>query len=188
MPLKVQKIKQENPKAKIEVWFFDEHRVGLKPIIRKIWAKKGERPIAVVEQKYEWLYVYGFLEPKTGKTRFYLIPRVNSTWLNLVMKKFAEEEEAGEEKIIIIVEDNAGWHHSQKRELQLGIKIENLPPYSPELQPAERLWSIRDEPLVNEYFDSIEELEEVLAKRCCYVEDNMIEEIRKLTDYHWLAY
>jgi hypothetical protein len=78
----VEKIKQENPQAKIEVWFFDEHRVGLKPIIRKVWARIGERPTAVVEHRYEWLYVYGLVEPKTGRTRYYLIPRVNSEWLN----------------------------------------------------------------------------------------------------------
>ena len=143
--MKVEKIKQENPQAKVEVWFFDEHRVGLKPIIRKVWAKKGERPIAIVEHRYEWVYVYGFVEPKTGRTRYYLIPRVNSQWLNLVMKTFAEEEKE-EEKIIMIVEDNASWHKSKNRELPEGIKVENLPAYSPELQPAERLWSIIDEP------------------------------------------
>ena len=186
--MKVEKIKQENPKAKVEVWFFDEHRVGLKPIIRKVWAPIGKRPIAIVEHQYEWVYVYGFVEPKTGRTRYYLIPRVNSQWVNLVMKTFAEEEEISEEKIIILVEDNAGWHKSKNRELPEGVKVENLPAYSPELQPAERLWSIIDEPLVNEHFNSIEEIEEILVKRCCYVEENMREEIKNLTDYHWLKY
>ncbi len=32
----------------------------------------------MVQHRYEWLYVYGFVEPKTGKTLFYLIPRVNT--------------------------------------------------------------------------------------------------------------
>ena len=104
------------------------------------------------------------------------------------MKTFSEEEQASEEKIIMIVEDNAGWHQSKKRELPLGIKKENLPAYSPELQPAERLWQIIDEPLVNEHFDSIEQIEELLVERCCYVEDNMREEIKNLTNYHWLNY
>ena len=44
--------------------------------------------------------------------------------------------------------------------------MEFLPAYSPELQPAERLWTLVDEPLVNEYFETIEELEEVLVLRC----------------------
>lgn len=63
---KVKQLQQQYLQAEIEVWFFDEHRVGLKPIIRKVWSPIGERPIAVVQPRYEWLYVYGFVEPKTG--------------------------------------------------------------------------------------------------------------------------
>ncbi|MGD1804735.1 hypothetical protein ACP6PL_04740 [Dapis sp. BLCC M126] len=40
---------------------------------------------------------------------------------------------------------------STKRvKLPQGIVVEFLPPYSPELQPAERLWALVDEPLVNQ--------------------------------------
>ncbi|WP_199303328.1 IS630 family transposase, partial [Oscillatoria sp. FACHB-1406] len=46
LPSKVQKLKQQYPEAEIDVWFFDEHRVGLKPILRKVWSPVGERPIA----------------------------------------------------------------------------------------------------------------------------------------------
>ena len=47
----------------------DEHRIGLKPITRGVWAPKGERPIALGHHRYEWLYIYGFVEPTTGRTR-----------------------------------------------------------------------------------------------------------------------
>ncbi len=66
-----------------------------------------------------------------------------------------------------------------------GIKVEFLPAYSPELQPAERLWALIDEPLVNKYFETIEEIEEILVKRCNTV-SKMNEEIKNLTNYHWL--
>jgi transposase len=62
-----------------------------------------------------------------------------------------------------------------------------LPAYSPELQPAERLWSLVDEPLVNEYFETIEERSEILITRCQYLE-TMTNEIKNLTNYHWLTY
>ncbi|WP_353735218.1 hypothetical protein [Okeania sp. SIO2C2] len=42
----------------------------------------------------------------------------------------------------MLVEDRAGWHRSQKVKVPLGIIREDLPPYSPELQPAERLWAL----------------------------------------------
>lgn len=89
LPLKVKELEKRYPNVEIDLWFFDEHRVGLKPIIRKVWAKIGERPIALARQRYEWLYVYGFVKPKTGETLWYLIPRVNTKWLNLVYENFA---------------------------------------------------------------------------------------------------
>lgn len=72
-------------------------------------------------------------------------------------------------------------------ELPEGIIEEFLPPYSPELQPAERLWSLVDEPLVNEHFETIEQMEEVLAVRCRILQ-KMREEVKNLTNYHWLNY
>lgn len=84
------------------------------------------------------------------------------------------------------MQDNAGWHRSQKVQIPEGIEVEFLPPYSPELQPAERLWKLVDEPLVNECFESLDEIEELLVKRCNIL-SNMKEEIRSLTNYHWLC-
>lgn len=87
----------------------------------------------------------------------------------------------------MLVEDNAGWHRSQKVEIPEGIKLEFLPPYSPELQPAERLWTLVDEPLVNEYFETIDEIEELLISRCNVLSE-MKSEIKNLTNYHWLIF
>lgn len=49
----------------------DEHRMGLQPILRKVWAKRGQRPVVIVRPRYEWLYVYGFVRPETGETMGY---------------------------------------------------------------------------------------------------------------------
>ena len=95
LPLVIQELQQKNPDATIEVWSFDEHRLGLKPIIRRIWSPIGQKPIAVIEHRYEWVYLYGFVEPKTGKTEWFIIPRVNTEWFNEVLKALAQATEAG---------------------------------------------------------------------------------------------
>ncbi|MDJ0533008.1 MAG: transposase [Xenococcaceae cyanobacterium MO_207.B15] len=82
--------------------------------------------------------------------------------------------------LAVLVEDNAGWHRSKKATIPEGIKIEFLPAYSPELQPAERLWKLVDEPLVNQHFETIDEIENILVKRCCTL-IQMKDEIRNLT-------
>ncbi|MBK4723166.1 winged helix-turn-helix domain-containing protein, partial [Azospirillum sp. YIM DDC1] len=41
---RVQALQQENPDTPLEVWAMDEHRVGLKPVLRRVWAPRGCRP------------------------------------------------------------------------------------------------------------------------------------------------
>lgn len=187
LPLKVKKLEQKYPNCQIDLWFFDEHRVGLKPIIRKVWSPIGKRPTAIVSHRYEWLYVYGFVKPLTGETLWYLIPRVNTKWLNIVYENFAKDVGVSEKNKVLLIEDNAGWHHSKTGIIPEGIIVDYLPAYSPELQPAERLWTLVDEPLVNEHFETIDEIEELLVQRCNVLSE-MKKEIRNLTYYHWLKF
>jgi transposase len=105
-------------------------------------------------------------------------------WFNLALESFALAVGAGNNKIILLVIDQAGWHMSEKVVVPEGIYLEPLPPYSPELQPAERLWQLSDEPLVNKSFATLDELEEVLAQRCCIV-SQMPAQVQALTNYHW---
>ena len=142
----MRELQKEFSSHQIEVWSFNEHRVGLKPIIRKVWAPIGERPSAVVCHRYEWVYLYGFVNPSTGKTEGFIISRFNFEWLSLVLENFALQTGAGLSKTIFLVMDRAGWHRSKLLVIPSGMYIEYLPAYSPELQPAERLWSVTDEP------------------------------------------
>ena len=175
---------QQFPGASVEVWSFDEHRLGLKPILRKVWARVGERPLAAVNYRYEWTYLYGFVEPATGKTEWLVLPRVNIEWFNQALDVFAQQTGAGPDKQILLVLDGARWHRSDQVVVPEGIHLELLPPYSPELQPAERLWRMADEPLVNRSFETIDELEDMLCDRCVTL-SSMTDEIRALTYYHW---
>lgn len=52
----------------VERWAQDEARLGLQPVVRRVWAPRGERPIAWINPRYEWLWVYGFVHPPTGDT------------------------------------------------------------------------------------------------------------------------
>ena len=72
--------------AQVSVYAFDEHRLGLKPISRRIWAPKGERPIANVQHRYEWLYLYAFANPQTGRSVFYILPNVDTESLSVCLR------------------------------------------------------------------------------------------------------
>lgn len=160
----------------------DEHRIGLKPILRRVWARKGQRPSVCVRPRYEWLYVYGFVCPETGETEFWLTPSVNTETFTRITEAFLR----GRYEAVLLVLDQAGWHVSAETLAMEGerLKLKHLPSHSPELMPAERLWTLTDEPLANRVFERLDDLEEVLAERCVALTDEP-ERIRSLTLYHW---
>jgi transposase len=65
-------------------------------------------------------------------------------------------------KRVALVVDRAGWHSSEQVQVPEGIHLIFLPAYSPELQRAERLWTLTNEPIANRSFNSLDELEEVV--------------------------
>ncbi|HET8852010.1 MAG TPA: IS630 family transposase [Ktedonobacteraceae bacterium] len=127
-------IQQQYPHRPVELWAMDEHRIGLKPILRRVWALKGTPVRAVVAPRYQWMYVYGFVHPPSGDTSWLLMPSVNVDTFSIALAAFAREVGAGPEKPIVLVLDGAGWHRSDQVRVPPGIHLLFLPPYSPELQ------------------------------------------------------
>ena len=171
--------KKETPKP-AELWSMDEHRVGLKPILRRVWAKRGRRPVAVIRPRYQWLWVVSFVHPETGRSAWWLVPRINKQVFIELLRAFAEEYGAGVRLLLVL--DGAGWH--KKLEDTAGVELIYLPAYSPELQPAEHLWTLADEVLVNRWFTDIEALEAVLAPHLAQL-SQASDRIRSLTFFHW---
>jgi transposase len=135
----VRRVQQTYPDASVEVWSEDEHRIGLGPITRRIWVEEGEVPSAIVNWKREWLWLYGFVQPQSGETYWWILPKINTSLFTQVLQDFANHFGAGKDKRIILPLDRAGWHMSKDLKVPEGIHLFPLPPYSPELQPAERL-------------------------------------------------
>ena len=148
------------------MWATDEHRIGLKPILGKVWAFPGERPIAPVEHRYQWRYLTGFVHPASGRTVWFLVDGVSIEVFAAMLTAFARQVGAGPDKEVVLVLDGAGWHTSPRLAVPEHIHLLFLPPYSPELNPAEHLWPLSDAPLRNRHFATLEELEQVQADRC----------------------
>jgi hypothetical protein len=144
----------------------DEHRLGLRPVLRRVWALSGQRPVVRVYHRYEWLYVYCLVRPSTGHSCWLILPAVNAQVFALALEHVAREGGAGAENRILLVLDQAGYHTSGEVHVPEGIDLEFLPAYSPELQPAERLWPLTNEGVANKFFADLDELEEALIKRC----------------------
>jgi transposase len=178
------RLKERYPTAKVELWCQEEHRLGLKPIVRRVWSPVGQRPSVKVHQRYEWTYLYAFARPKSGEVHCLVLPTVNAEVYSLALEHFAKEVGAGTKKRILLVVDRAGWHTAKKLRVPEGIHLEFLPSHSPELMPAERLWPLSNEGVANRHFEQIEEQEEALAHRCMALSETP-ELVRSYIRYRW---
>jgi hypothetical protein len=177
-------VRAAHPTASIGLWAEDEHRLGLFPVVRRVWAPKGQRPLAPVARHYEWLYVFGFVRPATGQSWWCLLPTVTTAAMGLALATFARDEGIDAAHRAVLVLDQAGWHVSGGLVVPAGIDLVFLPPYSPELQPAERLWPLLDEPVANRAFGTIDALEAVLVNRCRTLEADPAR-LQAHTHFHW---
>ena len=176
-------LKDENI-GRIRVFAQDEARLGLKPILRRVWSRKGERPVIVQRPRYEWLYVYGFVEPTTGELVWLILPRVHIETFQRALEVFARIVGANTSNPVALVIDKAGFHTSGRLVVPEGLHPIFLPGYSPQLQPAERLWPILREAIANRLLNTIDELQEVIIKRCNQL-SKMKDKIKALTNYAW---
>jgi hypothetical protein len=131
LALKLEKLKAAHPEAEsVQIWAEDEARLGLKPVMRRMWAPVGKRPTARFNRAYEWTYLYGFVHPQSGKLFWMILPTVNTEVLSLALREFAEEVGAGKKRRILLVVDKAGWHTGGEVEVPDGIHLEFLPRFA----------------------------------------------------------
>ncbi|HEV2461045.1 MAG TPA: IS630 family transposase [Ktedonobacterales bacterium] len=144
----------------------DEHRIGLKPLLRRVWAPIGQRPLTFVRHRYSWRYLVGFVHPASGRTVFHLASAVSIPLFEVELAAFARAVGAGPTKQIVLVLDQADWHTSTRLTVPEHVRLLFLPAYSPELQPAEHLWPLTNAVLINRHFASLEELEDAQLAQC----------------------
>lgn len=169
---------------RVSLWAMDEHRLGLKPILRTMWAPTGKPLVCPVQPRYEWLYIYAFVNPETGESRFWLVPEVTKVAYQLVMDAFATSVGAGEDHHVLVVEDGAGFHVPPAEGHPPGLQTITIPAYSPELQPVERLWDLTDERVANRWFETMEDFTDAVAQQCAWLETQP-DLLTQHTLFHW---
>ena len=148
------------------MWAEDEARLGLKPITRRVWWVRGQRPRSCGRTKYQWLYVYGFARPRTGETFTVILPRVNVERMEQALAAFAAHADPEGRKVLVLVVDNAGWHTAKRLAVPANVRLHFLPPCTPELQPVEPFWALVREAVANDTFDRLADLRRVVRRRC----------------------
>jgi transposase len=83
-------------------------------------------------------YIYAAVEPGTDNAFALILPDANSAGMQVFLDAFAET--IADDEHVALVLDGAGWHGSKALRVPSNITLVPLPPYSPELNPVERVW------------------------------------------------
>jgi transposase len=141
-----------------------------------------------VHHRFQWLYVVAFVHPESGRSLWYLLPVLNTSAFQAVLENFASSvlkpSQQGCSKRVLLVLDRAGWHTSQDLRVPDGIELVFQPAYSPEVQPAERLWGLTDEVLANQCFRSLSSLTVRLSEQCVRLMVD-VQRVRAATLFWW---
>jgi len=150
-------------KERHKLYFFDEGRFGTKPVLGRMYGRRGVRLIRRVCPGYKNFYVYSAVSPVDGESFHLCLPWVNTDMMSLYLDELSKANVDCEVSLIL---DCAGWHVSKDLVVPENIRLLFLPPYSPELNPVERLWQwLRRHVCRNRLFPDLDELETTLARK-----------------------
>ena len=86
-----------------------------------------------------------------------LAPTVNTEIMNLHLEHISQQ--VGPTRHVVLVLDGAGWHVAKALKVPENITLLPLPPYSPELNAAERPWGyLRQHYLSNQVYRDYNEI------------------------------
>lgn len=155
----------------------DEMRVGLRGQLRRVWAPKGVKVRQTVEMRYVWRYLVLAVEP-SGQLQWEWTERMKKEQIAPVV---AGWKEAGLEALVW---DNATSHRSQLVR-ETGMALIGLPPYSPELNPAERVFEELRKGVEGRVYGEMEKKVEAVEEQLNALSADP-ERVRQLTAWAWI--
>src|SRR3954451_10677700 len=185
LPGLIDAVAREHPGERVELWFMDEARVGRKGGVTHVWYQKGVRPRGVRQQGFSSASLFGAVCPERGEGVALVLPEVSTAAMGVFRAELARAVPAGTRATLVL--DGAGWHVSDDLTVPANLTLIHPPPYSPELNPVERVWEyLRDRWLSHRVlaggYDAV-------VDAPCAVWNALLAEpgrLRSLTNFPWL--
>jgi transposase len=133
----VQAVPQPSSEHPERVFCQAESRLGLLPVQRGHMTVSSVKPIDPVPYQVEHFYVYAAVEPITGESFFLELPQLNGANFQIFLNEFAHDSS---DTLNLVLMDDGSCHTAKSLVIPANVVCLFLPPYSPELNPMERLW------------------------------------------------
>ena len=150
--------------------------MGQQGTLTRIWARRGTRPRAPRDTRYQWAYIFGAVCPARGVAAGLVLPTVNTEAMSAHLAEISRtiapgahgvlrrENDPPDHFLILLILDGAGWHGATALVIPDNLSLLTLPPYSPELNPVENVWQyLRANWLAISVFDTYE----AIVEACC---------------------
>ena len=146
----------------------------------KSLTAKGIKPICPFQQVFKSTYLFGAFSPISGDSLQLILPSCNGDDFQIFLDTLSI---LNPEEFKVMVLDNGAFHKAKKLSVPENIALVFLPPYSPELNPAEKMWAKYKRQFTNLVFDSLEKLETFM---CELVVNTTITEITSICRYSYI--
>lgn len=157
----------------------DESRFGLFTRNGKGVTAKGIKPTCPFQQVFQYTYLFGAYSPITGDHFQLELPYCSADTFQIYLDQFSAVRPR-ELKVMML--DNGAFHKAQRLRWPSGILPLFLPPYSPELNPAEKIWWRFKRAFTNKTFENLDQLSEFL---CLLVRELQPEEVKSICGFDY---
>ena len=154
----------------------DELRLGLRGQVRRVLAPRGVKVRQVVQLRYEWRYLLLAVDPQAGALRWTWLERLSQDHLRTVLADW---------ELDCVIWDGAGSHRG-KRLRDLPTTRVLLPPYAPELNPAERVFQEVRRVAEGVRYKTLD-AKQAVVDRCLRGLAASPERVRQLCGWTWLC-
>lgn len=168
----------------MRLMFQDECRFGLLGTSRRCWAPCGCWPVVGARLECKYLYAFGAVSPHDGVMDSLVLPWVSAETMSLFLQEVAQPHA---DEFVVMVMDQAGWHIAGELVVLLNMRVIYLPPYSPELNPAEHLCeALREDCFANHVFTDLNAVERALTASIVALESDPVR-TQSMAGFDWIT-
>ena len=165
----------------VNIYCQDESRLGLITKQKRVLTLKGIKPVGKYKHSYKYFWLWGSFSPITGDAHYMISDGVSKNAFITYLQDLSLYKPR-ELKILII--DNAAFHSTKDVKLPENIILLPIPPYCPELNPAEKMWQWFKSKVSMKIYKSLDQLEQQITQ---IINNTDNKKVKSITSYQYLV-
>jgi transposase len=152
----------------VDLWSLDKCHFQQHGTRCRMWVPPEETdPLLLHAPTRKTVALFGAVQPESGRLVTRFEPRFNATRFGAYLRQLLRHRARGRRLVAVL--DNAAYHRARALAPFLAahrdvLRLLFLPPYSPELNPIERVWKLARRLCThNRYFPKLDELVEAVT-------------------------